>query len=432
MWNKIRILILSSILISQNCFAASTVITVGEVNTVQGANRYNCIGGAQTPTSTTQAEKQTPIYSAGTFDKLKVNVRTNTADAATTVALQVDGSSVNCSVSISAAQTGLIETTTESDAITTTQKVNLIYTQAAGTGSLEVQHTSISFSATSNTSQLFILNSRPSFSDDTDTVIYFPLFGTPAGSGGGTQEPIEDNVEFTFKTGGTLRNASWYVSGNDRTDTTTLRSRVAGANGNISIAVTTTSTGLFQDTSNTDTISTGNTVDWSCTSGSIDATNNLTGTMAACEFITTDSSWENITGPTTVGGDPQSAATTAYNRISGVANTFTTIETRRQVEVPFALTASNLSIFVVTNLATTDGSLTLSNNASGTALTLIITALTSGLFVDDVNTVSTVADDLLTLKLITGDTSNTFIGSYGFKATTATAVTQKGRFLSIL
>ena len=394
--------------------------------------RYMALSGGNS-NSTTEALTQVPFYSGGTLNNLKVRVESSDTDGTMIVRTRIAGANGNQSVTLTAAGTGLFEDTTNSDTVATTNKVNYQLAPGTATTGNPICLASISFDASSNTAQLFIVNAQGNaFTDNVNTTIYGPVNGITPGAGGSPQETTENNSEFTMKTGGTLRNGSWYVTSNARTVTTTSKIRVAGADGNVSIAVTAGSTGLFQDTSNTDTVVSGNTINWSVTSSPAES-QNLSGAFAAIEFISTDSTWESICGPNSVGGTSQSAANTSYGAISGVSNLFTTTEADRNTKIPFNLTASNLSIYIVTNGGTTNGSLTLRKNTADTTLTLVITALTTGLFVDDTNTVSVSNGDSICLKLVTGATAATLTGAFGFKALTESAVVaaQTHRFFQL-
>ena len=63
----------------------------------------------------------------------------------------------------------------------------------------------------------------------------------------------EGNFQTTFRSGGTASNLYCRISANDRA-ASTLTLRIDGGNGNQAVTITSSTTGDFEDTSNTDTI----------------------------------------------------------------------------------------------------------------------------------------------------------------------------------
>lgn len=360
-----------------------------------------------------EVQKQTPIFSGGVAEDLKAKILSNTINGATVFVLRINGADGANTLSITASTSGLFEDTTHTDNISTTNKLNHKITPSGSSGSMVIASVSISFAATTNTAQLLTTSKDADYTVAASTQ-YYPING-----GGVSDNLTEDNVEFVFQSGGTLRNGAVYISSNTSAVTTTYRSRIDGANGNLAIAVTAAATGLVQDTSNTDTIAAGNTVNWSASSAA-DA-GDVSGKLLSAEFITTDTSWQSISGIQGGSGLSQAAGLTRYYIIgTNVTNPFTT-ETDAQTKTPFSFTASNLQIFITANAGTTNGSITLMEGGAETGLTASITALTTGLFVDNSNTYAVAADDLLSMRIVSGATAATVFSMFGFKARNSSA-----------
>lgn len=371
-----------------------------------GVTNYYVICG-KTGSTTTQARRQVPIYSAGSFSDYKVNIFSNSLDVNATLGLQVAGSTVNNVVTVTASTTGYF-TVTASDSVTSGQLVNYIASASAGSGVLR-QRPSISFSASSNTAQLLIFgDGGASYIPDAGETIYWSL-------GDGTNDnTTESRFGFTFKTGGTLRNASYYTSGNAAAVNTTVRIRIDGANVNLAITVTAATTGLFQDTSNTDTVTDTDVINWSVGRSADSA--NLIGQFVAVEFITTDSTFQIFGG--TNGTETAAAATSYFLVPGGAVPSKSTTEINSENTVGLSFVASNLEINIIANASITDGSFTLWPSGGSSALTTVITALTTGLYVDNTNTVQVNNGNTLNFNLITGSVGGYTLGTYGVKATT--------------
>lgn len=72
--------------------------------------------------------------------------------------------------------------------------------------------------------------------------------------------PIEARNQDPFPNGCTLRRMIINVVSNDRDADTTWRVRVGGVDGNETVTITNSTTGIFQDTTNTDVIASGDLV----------------------------------------------------------------------------------------------------------------------------------------------------------------------------
>src|SRR5690349_17266000 len=76
----------------------------------------------------------------------------------------------------------------------------------------------------------------------------------------------ESNAQITRRVPGVESNLYIRVNTNDR-GTSTLRFRINGGDGNQVVSITASTTGEFEDTSNTDTIAAGDLTDYQITGG---------------------------------------------------------------------------------------------------------------------------------------------------------------------
>lgn len=89
------------------------------------------------------------------------------------------------------------------------------------------------------------------------STVYVAVGNTSSGT-----QTTEAARQRTMLVGGTWANAYIRVITNDRTASSTLRSRVNGANGNQLITIGAGATGEFEDTANSDTVASGDEIDW--------------------------------------------------------------------------------------------------------------------------------------------------------------------------
>lgn len=380
---------------------AKTLHVVQTLGVGAGVTRYLAISGSNL-NSTTEAQMQITARLAGTFNGLRWKVITNTADFTTTVKFRKNGADGNMTVSAAAAQTGVFSDSSNSDAVADGDEFNWQITSGAGTGSCDSRSITCAFAATTNTVKY---NTTDFDEYDGNTQAYFAGFN---GSSGITT--TEAQVKTVLEAAGTLKKAFIFVVSNARTTTTNYCVRINGADSAVTIAVTAGATGVFEDTSNTASVASGDFVNWSIVGGA--EITKITTKHLSVSYETTDEYFNiNSSGKNTT----FSSGTTRYAFTGSGLGGLETTESNAQTTCPFAFTASNLGINVNSNAATTDGSCTLYQNGSGSALTVVVTALTTGYYEDTTHTVSVAAADTISYEVITGATGNIGVGSISIK-----------------
>lgn len=201
---------------------------------------------------------------------------------------------------------------------------------------------------------------------------------------------------------GTFEKMRVYVHSNSASTSTTIKIRKGGADGNQSITVAAGATGWFEDTSNTDAVTSGDLWNYKVTRGDAGS---LTITAYVVDFVSANpvskigchvyqsSSWGT--------GANQTYYPTLF------AQTVTTAtEANEKRRLPTAVTLKNLSINIDSN---TRNQATLMysrvNGADGAQL-VTMTASTAGWFEDTTNTDSITAGDDVSIKTVTGNTSS--------------------------
>lgn len=369
--------------------------------------------GAADGTAETRA--QTTYRTPGTFSKAGAYVTQNDISTASTVKLRVNAATVNISISCTGNTTGLFEDTTHSDTIVAGDKINFLITapSVAGSHTITISGIFCKFSASTNTTEKLIA-CRPAqtYSGSTET---FLGLGTDLHISGTT----ESVTQYTYRSDGTLANGFAHVSVNTHAGGATLRSRVNTANGNIAVSITASTTGFFEDTSNTDTISSGALISMSIKGGA--GAGSMSIDVIGMEFTTTNSkSHAYITYDT---GTAFSLNTTYYQPIAGggVDNSGnTSTEARLQYKAGFPFTASNLETYVTANTSASSDTFDFRINSVSSSLTTSIAALTTGLFEDSLNTASVVIGDLVNYRLVVGISAGISVSQEGCMITDTT------------
>lgn len=352
--------------------------------------------------STTESRISEEVRLAGTLSRLSARVVANSlSTAATTIRSRIDSANGNQVLSISAGATGYFADTSNTDAVVDGNNINMSLAVAAGgTGTIELSGLVMNFSATTNHATLLGSQSGSGASfNGASTTEFVALSGLLTDS-----ISTEANVQNQIDIAGTLSKGQVIILSNGRSSTTTFRTRINGANGNISMAVTAGGTGTFEDTSNTDTIAANDLVNISASMGT--GTGNCNATLVTVGFVNSTNAKANVFASTTTGLSRTASATTHFLPIIGrIGVTSETVEASCKLDIGFTATASNLKIFVSANTYTGAATYKSRKNGADGSQSVSITAGGTGVFEDTSNSDSLSAtDDFCTA--IVGGTAN--------------------------
>ena len=335
---------------------------------------------------------------AGIYSNLSIGISANTVNAATVFTFRKNAAAGNQTISVGASSTGNFRDTTHTDTVASGDKTTLESKPGTGsTGVATLITASVTFLNTSSTDTITRLittdfNSAPAAS----TTYYMHIAGFAAST------TTEASAKCRQRKAGTFKNLCTNVNLNARTTTSTLRTRKNAANGAQSISIGASTTGFLEDTTNTDTVAAGDDFNYSLTTGT--GTGGLQCQTEQIDFATTDGNCQ-----ITHAGNEQIASepVTYFMNLGGEAHASLTTEAQADDYSGTAYTFSELTITVTANDITSASTLTLMNNTVATALTISITASTSGVFSDSSHTVNTTRADLLDLKLVAPSVAGT-------------------------
>jgi len=209
----------------------------------------------------------------------------------------------------------------------------------------------------------------------------------------------ETNAQTTFRTNGTLTNLYVFISTNTNNGTSTYKTRKNVGDGSMSVSITSSTTGKFEDTSNSDAITAGEEWNYQLITG---------GTSGNIVIRHTGSIYEvsgNVVHRMGAGDISQgfsTASATVFNCIGG-SFFWDTVETDVQYKFQTAGTLRNLFIVVSANARGTASTVgTKKNGATTGNLTMSIGASATGIFEDISNTDVVADNDLWVYTLTTG------------------------------
>ena len=180
---------------------------------------------------------------------------------------------------------------------------------------------------------------------------------------------------------GTLKNMAVHVT-TARATASTGRSRKNGANGNLSVSCTAATTGWFEDTTNSDTVSAGEDWNYSITTGT--GVDTLQLRDITCEFISTNGDGLNVCSTTASIVVADATNTNFYINGLMVANA---TESQTQTKARDAFTCSELTCLITQNDVTSASTLDFRVDLANSALTVSITGSATGVFSDSTHTV---------------------------------------------
>lgn len=364
-------------------------------NFAAGVVNYYHIGSNQVSNDTSVEANRVLLWrSAGVLSNLYILVITNDRGTSTYRTRKATADA-NLVISITASTTGKFEDNVNTDAVTAGDNWHASLTVGAGGTTFQINPRSVVFTATTNTVQR-MSGGGPAVNIATASATNpVPLYGNGAYIAGET----DANVGITLRSAGTLKNLFVLVTANARTTTTTFRSRVDAGFGNLTVSVTSGATGNFEDTANSDTLIAGQLINASVTTST--GTETLTSRVIAVDFETTNGNHQFVSGISA--GVSQTAGLTRYYSLSGNLSAITS-EAAITTDANVAFTSSLLQCNISANTIVLDSTLTLRKNSGVANQTVTITALTTGIFQDTVNTDSILASDTLNYQIVTPST----------------------------
>ena len=369
------------------------------LTTAANLTRYNALGDVQFTVVATESQTQITHRIGGTLSLLLVDVDSNANTGTTTIKTRINGADGNQVVSYASGETGEKEDAVNTDTVVAGDELNYQLVTGATGGNFISRFASTVFSATSNTGKR--LGTSRFNASNASTSHYSPIEGWTNTS------TTEADMQYQFKTAGTLKNMCGNMANNTRTTTTTYHSRINGANGNLTVAYGSGVTGLQEDTVNSDTIAVDDLVCWTADTGT--GTGNIEGLMFA-DFETTNSKF--IGGATFSGA--ASTIGTSLTRWShpfarGESGTAISSEGQAQLDMQFAQTISEMQSYVSSNGITANTTLRYRVNGADGNMLITYASGETGRKNDSVNTETIVADDETNFVFTTGGTGTTIL-----------------------
>lgn len=359
--------------------------------------RYPATGVFNNDSTDTYAAQA--VRFAGTMSNLFAYVHANTTGVTSVLTMVQNYANSSITVSYAAAETGIKEDTSNTESFAATDECNIKFAvpSDAGTTAVTISLSAMQFEPTSASDTLTCTCQRSDSTFSTDSVT---RYGAISGTEGAVT--TEANVNHRVRASFTASNLYVGLSTNARTTDIVYKTRKNNADGAQSVTYTSGQTGIKEDTSNSDSLSSGddfNTAFVTSTGGG-----SFTREQVSLNLLNTSNQFDFATS--IVNGSSTSFNVTTYYTVGSQLSPSTT-EATKSFYPRFDFTAKELVSYVSANTIATSASVfTLRDNGSDSSVTVSYAAAETGLKNDSTNTASvTSATDEICIKLATPNTS---------------------------
>ena len=359
--------------------------------------------GGRLSFSTTESQVNYTVRGATIkFAKLVTRFTANTASGGTsTLSSRNNGVDGNLLISIPASTSGTFTDDAGADTVSDGQTFGWKLIPASG-GSLTGQYVNCTSTPVNVTSQkvsqqIFVYtnggNALQTFNNASSTTFHAIDGNASENASTEAQQQVKIYSEASFK------GLQIYAHANARTTTTTIRFRKNTTNGNLAVSIGAAATGKLEDITNADGVLPNDLICYAVETGT--GTEALTMGMFSVYRKGVDANGIAISASSVAAGPTNANAYGAYsieNMIAGGADA--AVSSRPKTSI----TISNLSIYLATNGITATSTFQFRKNAAATAISISITASTTGLFENVTDTDTAAADDLINTACTAGAT----------------------------
>jgi hypothetical protein len=378
---------------------SSTNTTTSTANTTQ----WPTIAGDKIFASS-EAIGQIPVRAAGTLSDFALRIGTNSVSASTVFTVRKNGADTTCVITAGSGATGVFEDTTHSFTVTAGDLLVVRSVPGAGsTGTFTLYHVKMEFDTDASTTKTVTRLGATCGSLNTGhtaaSTSYRYAIGSaiPTGTTTNATETVAQTIE---KYSATYRNLGVRVTANSRTTVTTGRFRKNASDGNQSVSIGNSATGWFEDTTNSDTVVSGDLTNFQLTTGTGTSAFSLFGFVVDYETATNPGTARLGCSYTTAQSDTQGV--TDYIPVLGKFNTFMITESLSQIKLNSAYTFKMLVVTPTQNNTDAASTVCLRVNGVDSALIVSIPANSTAQVTDSTHTVTIAAGDLVNFRVTIG------------------------------
>ena len=330
-----------------------------------------------------------------TLKALRVRVTTNTRAANSSVTTRLNNADTSQVATITASTTGTYTDLTNNVTVTAGDKVAYKLVIGSTSGNFLAASITVNSESAGQSAVFWSGIGGAAHSVASNRWWYTPGLLGISNSEALTQKPVPS--------AGVISNLRFFVTAARATDTT-ARSRINTANGAMVVTLPASTTGAFEDTTNSDTVAVGDLFTAQTTPGA--GTDGLVVSNISVLYTPSTANVTPLVASAATTANLTSGAT-LYYAPSGLLTANAT-ESIMQQAAPVSGTASYLYGRVSANASTTTATMVLRDNGADTAVTYTIAGGATGTFTDTSNSATIAAADLLSIKGSGADGTVTF------------------------
>jgi hypothetical protein len=355
---------------------------------------------------TTESDTTRAFRTAGILSNFNVLVRLNTVSGNSTLNVRKNTADGNLSVSITGSTTGQFSDISNTDTVAAGDNMNFKFVTGTGSSNtITLSQLYLVFNPDDRSLTYSLASASIGASSSSNGVGYVQLSGNYNGNLVTTEAFVANDINIT----GTMKNLYVNTIANTKNASSTVRIRKNAGNGNLVVTMGASTTGVFEDTSNTDSIALNDDVCYARDT-SASSSGSLSMTILSVEMTTTDNTFM-LNGGTTNG------LTTDFNSkwytgLSGRLNLSAVISSKT-TKMMIKTAISNLTAISSANTCNETTTWYLLKNSVAANGTISITASTTGTFEDTTNTDLFYPDDEVAVELNTQASGS---GSISYRA----------------
>lgn len=366
------------------------------------------IGGG----NTVEARFRVTVRIPGTLSKLQV--RADAVGTSRFIRVRKNGADATLVINPTDTTAGVYSDASNSDTFAAGDSFGLAFTSVGSDPTYS--YISGIYSATSTHAALFSGSTTANLLTSATTYYMAPAGRQTAGV------TTEANSELKVRLAGTLKNAQLFVINHISVNDATFRSRINGSDGNIIITVTASTTGLFEDTSNTDALVDGDDFCFAVTTGAGTITQfSIANTVCGIDYGS--SVKQNDLFSRSIAAARTASGTSTYYALLGRQSVNSTTEADVTLRHGFSVQMSRLRLFLSANTYSASATVRLRKNAADGNQTITIGAGATGLFEDTTNTDNATSTDDICWSITGGTSGSISIESQGITEEDVSLVT---------
>ena len=323
-----------SLLCSNNAVSPTTM-------TGGSTSYYIPLGNVCNNAVTTESQAQYTERASATYSHLYALIQANSRSTSSTMRFRKNGANGNQTASITASTTGTFMDASNTDSVVATDLTCAAMVTGTGSSSQTVASVGAQYDPASGCKSKYLSYNNgivPTIGSASTTYhtclagVWSIIFQTSGDS----------DVRFPVRAAGTVSNFFINVSANTRTTSTTAGIRKTGAAGNNTVSVSSTATGTFEDTSNSDSVSSSDFLSIYFTTGS-DASHSASIRWGGAFFTSSGSNSDLVCFVSN--SKARGTTSNTYVHLTGDFGVITTTtEGIVQDVIPFACRLSNLRV----------------------------------------------------------------------------------------